>query len=93
MKPPSSTSNTPNPPNPEQSWSESLKEQTRKALAEFQCNPLTGSIHLQNTDGSFGRITLQDLMTGRWEIHVEDSGECWTGASIDDVLAAGWAID
>ena len=94
MKTPSSSSHVPTSPGPGRTWSESLKNQTREALEECRINPITGCLHLKNTNCNFGHITLQDLLARRLHVYCESSGEyCWTGECVDDLLAAGWAID
>lgn len=93
MKTPSSASNVPFPPLSARSWSESLKNQTREAVEELQINPATGKLHFKNTNSKYGHITFQDLLAGRLTVQCENSGECFTAENVEDLLAAGWAID
>lgn len=93
MKTPSSPSNIQSPANSTRSWSDSLKSQTREALEECWISPVTKNLHLKNINGNFGHITLQNLLARRLHVYCENSGEYWTGESVDDLLAAGWAID
>ncbi len=93
MKTPSSSSNVPTPPSSGRTWSKSLKSQTREALEECRINPITQKLHFKNTNNSFGHITFQDLLDGRLTIHCEESEDCFTAESVEDLLAAGWAID
>lgn len=94
MKTPPSPSNVPpRPPSTVNPWSKSLQNQTREAVDECRANPITGKLHLKNTNSQYGYITLLDLLAGRLTVHCENSGECFTAESIDDLLAAGWAID
>ncbi len=74
-------------------WSKSLQSQTREAVDECRGNPITGNLHLKNTDSNYGHITLLDLLAGRLIVHCENTGECFTVENVDDLLAAGWAID
>jgi hypothetical protein len=94
MKTPSSPSTVPTPSSSGSSWTESLKNQTREALEECRINPATNKLHLKNINGNFGHITLQDLLARRLHVYsYENSDEYWTGECVEDLLAAGWAID
>ena len=73
-------------------WSDTLIQQTRSAL---QALPLTpdGYVALKHIDGAFGRISLNDLVAGRYTVEDRADGETREYASIDALIAAGWVID
>lgn len=74
------------------SWSDTLIEQTRKAL---QSPPLTldSNLSLQNIEGSFGQIGLNDLVTGILRVADRHSGETHLYESVDALISAGWVVD
>jgi hypothetical protein len=49
-------------------WSDSLKKNTKNALLECSDAP-DGFMHMKNINGSFGRISLEDLVRGKLLIH------------------------
>ncbi|MFB9123562.1 hypothetical protein E2553_16055 [Paraburkholderia dipogonis] len=73
-------------------WSETLIEQTRGALQSLPVT-LDGNLHLKNADDRFGHIGLRDLMTGTLTVTDKRSGETHLYGSVDDLIAAGWAVD
>ena len=74
-------------------WSDSLKEATRKALQD--CWPISedGCLHLKNCNGSFGTMQSGDLLDDKWLIKDKKTGAEYFYATIDELVAAGWAID
>ncbi len=80
-------------PIPGKSWSLSLQNQTREAVAEVRINPLTGNLHLKNIDGGYGSITATDLLAGRFTVKTETGETVGTFPNVEDLIAQGWAID
>jgi len=74
------------------SWSDTLIEQTRSAL---QTPPLTldGDLCLKNSKGNFGQIGLSDLITRTIRVTDRRSGETHLYESVDELIAAGWVVD
>jgi hypothetical protein len=73
-------------------WSDTLIEQTRDALKSPPVT-LDGNLHLKNTNDSFGQISLSDLMSGTLKVTDKESGKTHRYGSVDELIAAGWAID
>ncbi|QOT76584.1 hypothetical protein [Cupriavidus basilensis] len=73
-------------------WSETLIQQTRSML---QTLPLTadGYVALKNSDGRFGRVSLNDLVAGEYAVEDRSTGELRRYASVDELIADGWVID
>jgi hypothetical protein len=81
-------------PNPGAPWSESLQTLTRKVLEEgTSFHRSTGNVHLKHRDGHFGYLALDDLLARRWHIQPEPAGRVLQFATLDELLAAGWAVD
>jgi hypothetical protein len=73
-------------------WSDSLKKKTKDALLECSGAP-DGFIHMKNINGSFGRISLEDLVRGKLLIHDKKTKAEYFYKAIEELVAAGWAID
>ena len=75
------------------SWSESLKEATRKSLQD--CWPISeeGSLHMKNYNGSFGTMRTEDLLDEKWLIKDKITDAEYFYATIDELIAGGWAVD
>jgi hypothetical protein len=73
-------------------WSDTLIEQTRDAL---KSPPMTvdGNLHLKNSDDRFGQIGLSDLMSGTLRVTDKETGKAHLYVTVDEFIAAGWAID
>ncbi len=76
-------------------WSNELKAQTCELIdSGGPIGSPDGSLGLKHVDGGFGIITMLDLA---WAVlRIVDrrtKAEIATFASIDDLIAAGWAID
>lgn len=75
------------------SWSDRLKEATRKALQD--CWPLSedGYLHMKNCIGNFGKISLENLLDEKWLIQDNKTGAEYFFTTIDELIAGGWVID
>ncbi|MCY0854063.1 hypothetical protein [Cupriavidus sp. D39] len=73
-------------------WSDTLVQQTRSTLQTLPLTP-DGYVALKHIDGAFGRISLSDLVVGRFTVEDRADGERREYASIDALIAAGWVID
>ena len=76
------------------SWSEALREQTRRILDERDHVPMRDHVYLKHTDGRYGQIAVDDWLGG-WPMSVTDreSGATDGYGNIEDLLNAGWAVD
>lgn len=73
-------------------FSEKLIEETRIALDDV---PLTwdGALHMKNSNGSFGKISLENMSAKKLLIEDKSTGADYYYASADELTAAGWVID
>lgn len=73
-------------------YSDQLIEETRKALDDM---PLTmdDHLHFKNNKGSFGKISIFDLMKNKMLIKDKITDADYHYASADELIAAGWVID
>jgi hypothetical protein len=74
-------------------WSDSLKETTRKALQD--CWPLSeeGELHMKSSNGNFGVMGSKDLLDEKWLIKDKMTGAEYLYTTIDALLDGGWAVD
>jgi hypothetical protein len=74
-------------------WSDSLKEATRKALQD--CWPLSedGNLHMKNCNGNFGTMDSKDLLDEKWLIKDKKTGAEYFFTTIDGLITGGWAVD
>jgi hypothetical protein len=79
--------------NMKNTWSDSLKEATRKALQD--CWPLSeeGCLHMKNNNGSFGTMSSEDLLAEKWLIQDKKTVAEYLYATIDELITSGWAVD
>lgn len=75
-------------------WSNEAKERTRDALGGFDLS-LTqdGLIRLKHSEGAFGMIGVDDLVTGVLKVVDVRTKEVVTLRSAEELIAAGWVID
>lgn len=76
-------------------WSASLQAETRELIESRgeHFRSLDVNLHFKNIDGRYGSMSLFDLYRGElYVIDKRDSRRC-DFADVDDLLAAGWAID
>lgn len=50
-------------------------------------------VHMKNINGGFGQISLRNLMNSRLVIQDKNSCVLFTFKSVDELIAAGWAVD
>lgn len=74
-------------------WSDSLKEQTRNAILEFWTGAPDGFLHMKNINGRFGKIRLHDLITEKLLIQDKETDAEYLYSTADELIEAGWAID
>ena len=72
-------------------WSDSLIAQTRTTL---DC-PMTFDdvVCLKNIDGTFGVMTLADVMAQQWTITNRENGTVTSYETSEQLIKAGWAVD
>jgi hypothetical protein len=73
-------------------WSEDLQQQTRDAIENMEINPISHGLHMKSTRGEYGTINVADLLSDKLDIAVI-GGQTVHFGSLDELLAAGWAID
>ena len=73
-------------------FSDQLIEETRKAIYDM---PITRDdyLHFKNWNGSFGKISIFDLMKNQLLVKDKETGAEYLYESDDDLIAAGWVID
>lgn len=74
------------------SWSEQLIAQTRDIL-DLGFVPADGFVHMKNCNGSFGTISLQHWLAKKYVIVDQLTGAEFDYATVDELIAAGWAVD
>lgn len=74
-------------------WSDSLKEATRKALQD--CWPISedSCLNMKNCNGSFGTMSSEDLLAEKWLIKDKKTGADYLYTTIDELITSGWAVD
>ena len=73
-------------------WSDRLIEETRSALDDLAATPL-GVLHMKNVNGSYGKIRLEDLVADNLLIKDKKTEVEYHFQTVDELIAAGWAID
>ena len=79
-------------------WSEELLKNTRQILDDTldgaEVALFHGYLSMKNTNGSFGKISLENLMAKKLCIEDKSSGgQTIVYTTVDELIAAGWAID
>lgn len=76
-------------------WSNELKAQTREVIdSGGPIGTPDGSLGLKHIHGGFGIITMQDLAWAVFKVVDRNTkADIATFASIDELIAAGWAVD
>ena len=78
--------------NEKKSWSEELQQETREAISEMRINP-DGKLRFKSHGNGGAFITAHDLMHGKLSLTNTEGGQVVEFANIDELLAAGWAVD
>ena len=74
------------------SWSESLQEQTRDAIAKIAVGP-GGKLHFKHRTNGFAYMSLGNLVEGRLLLIEKKSAQGVLFTDVDALLAGGWVID
>jgi hypothetical protein len=74
------------------SWSDKLIEETRGALHDCFFAP-DRFLHMKNINRNFGKIHRDDLIAEKWLIQDKTTDVEYLYTTIDELIAAGWAID
>lgn len=74
------------------SWSESLQQQTRNAIARL---PITrdGNLHFKHPTLGGAFATLDDLCDDRLVLRAKPGAKVLQFEDVDALLQAGWALD
>jgi hypothetical protein len=77
------------------SWSDTLKNQTRRILANNGLDAILADdhLHMKHIDSRFGSIALADLFQDRLKVVDKKTGQTYLFADIEALIADGWAID
>lgn len=73
-------------------WSDKLIQETRDAIENCQVTP-QGTLHMKNINGAYGSMRLENLMSNRFVVEDKKGSEEYLFTSVDELIAAGWAID
>lgn len=73
-------------------WSDNLIQETRNAIENYEVTP-QGILHMKNINGPYGSMRLENLMSNRFLVEDKKGSEEYLFASVDELIAAGWAID
>ena len=83
-----------NPSSPADDWSDELKEQTRDAIeGRGPFASLDGRLCLKHITSGFGTIAQEHLGGGPLRVVDRRTGAETCYANVDELIAAGWAID
>ncbi len=83
-------------------WSDRLIEETRSVLDEGLgfFVPRDDFVHMKNINGNigkpggnFGKIYYKDWLDRKWIIQDKQTDAEYFYATIDELIAAGWAVD
>ncbi len=77
---------------PTSSWSESLQQQTREAIAQIPMTP-DGCLHFKHPTLGFAHATLDDLMQDRLLLRSKAGSGEHRFAEVETLLQAGWTVD
>ncbi len=73
-------------------WSESLQQQTRDAIANLFTGP-DGKLHFKHMEDGFAFARMEDLLQYRLLLVDKESGEEIFFKDAGALIAGGWAID
>lgn len=80
-------------------WSDRLIEETRSALDDLAATPL-GVLHMKNIHGGYknihggyGKMLLEDLVADKLLIKDKKTDAEYHFKTVNELIAAGWAID
>ena len=73
-------------------WSDRLIEETRDVL-DLGFVPRDDFVHMKNINGNFGKIYFQDWLDRKLIIQDKETNAKYFYATVDELIAAGWAVD
>ena len=73
-------------------WSEALLATTR-AVMNLEFVPRGDFIYLKNINGSYGAIKIKDWLASQLYVQDRETSVETVYASVDALIAAGWAVD
>jgi len=73
-------------------WSDRLIEETRDVL-DLGFVPRDDFVHMKNFNGNFGKIYFQDWLDRKLIIQDKETDAKYFYATVDELIAAGWAVD
>ena len=73
-------------------WSETLRQQTRSAIADMEVT-VDGYIHFKHQTLGFATAAIEDLIEDRLVLATEVGEIEYRFEGVEDLLAAGWAVD
>ena len=74
------------------SWSDTLIEETRNIL-DGGFVPRDDFVYMKNINGNYGTILVTDWMNKKWLIQDKENDTEYLYTTIDELIAAGWAVD
>ncbi len=77
---------------PTSTWSESLQQQTRQAIAQLPVTP-DGYLHFKHPTLGYAYATIDDLMHDRLLLRSKTGSNDHRFAEVEALLQAGWAVD
>ena len=75
-----------------QPWSDALFATTR-AVMNLEFVPRDDFVYLKNINGSYGAIKIKDWLASQLCVQDRERSVEMVYASVDDLIAAGWAVD
>ena len=73
-------------------WSETLMQQTRTGIEDMEFTT-DGCIHFKHQTLGFATAAIEDLMQDRLVLVAKISEIEYKFEGVEDLLAAGWAVD
>lgn len=73
-------------------WSDELIEKTRDVL-DLGYVPYDDFVHMKNINGNFGKIGLENWLARKLIIQDKRTDAEFIYTTIDELIAAGWAVD
>jgi CTP:phosphocholine cytidylyltransferase-like protein len=74
-------------------WSEALIARTYDILRDKNFMPFSDKMHLKNFNGQYAIIHLKDLLADNFILENAKTKEKTIFQNVDELVAAGWAVD
>jgi len=74
-------------------WSRETQEMTRSMLSDLSFGFRGAELFLKHRVLGAATMQVADAVTGEWLLSEVESGTTHRFASVDDLVAAGWALD